>query len=275
MVPRRLAFFRRGQPRAHDRAAPRPAAGAGGRRDRVLLSRAMRQVLLAVALAAVTLTACGGGVGRGAPASAAVRELVAALRADDPRRAYALLSADTRKQVSYDEFALQWKQHAAERAWQAAALEETLRGDPDVGERALASYPDGKTVALEREGKAWRLESHLVAQSRASRPRDAIRIFAQALHDHDLDGVLRTLTLRRRAGLAAQLEGFLAGLDRRVDAKIDEIGTDRAELRWDESDIQYVIVLRKEEGEWRIDDIKIRPAEPKEDDDATDEGLDD
>ena len=53
-------------------------------------------------------------------------------------------------------------------------------------------------------------------------------------------------------------------LSRRIDDKIDEIGSDRAELRWDENGIQYRIVLRKEDGEWRIDDIHIRPAEPKE-----------
>ena len=47
-------------------------------------------------------------------------------------------------------------------------------------------------------------------------------------------------------------------------ARIDEFGTDRAELRWDENGIRYRIVLRKEDDEWRVDDIYIRPA-PKED----------
>jgi hypothetical protein len=225
----------------------------------------MRTVLLLVALV-VAAPACGGGMGRTSPAAGSVRELVEALRADNPRQAYDLLSGDVRKQVSYDEFALQWKQSKAEREWQARVLEESLRGDPDVGERALASYSDGKMVALEREGKAWRLESALVSHSRASRPRDAIRMFAEALAHNDLEGVLRTLTSRRRTGLATQLEGFLGGLERQIDAKIDEIGSDRAELRWDENEIQYRIVLRKEDGEWRIDDIHIRPAEPKEDD---------
>lgn len=240
-------------------------------------SGSLRVVALAAFLASALATAaCGGATGRGAPAAGSVRALVSALRADDARAAYDLLSADVRKQISYDEFALQWKQSKAEREWQARVLEETLRGDPDVGERALASYSDGKMVALEREGKAWKLESALVSQSRASRPRDAIRMFAEALAHDDLEGVLRSLTARRRDGLRAQIEGFVKGLERRIDDKIDEIGADRAELRWDENDIQYVIVLRKEDGEWRIDDIHVRPAEPKEDGDdgATEESLD-
>jgi hypothetical protein len=247
MVPRRLAFF------GHRLA----------RSDVFATVVAMQRVLLVLVLAA---SACGGGMGRTSPAAGSVKELVEALRTDNPRRAYDLLSGDVRKQMSYDEFALQWKQSKAEREWQARVLEESLSGDPDVGERALASYSDGKMVALEREGKAWRLESALVSHSRASRPRDAIHMFAEALSHHDLEGVLRTLTNRRRAGLSSQLEGFLEGLERRLDGKIDEIGSDRAELRWDENDIQYKITLRKEDGEWRIDDISIRPAEPKEDD---------
>lgn len=223
----------------------------------------LRSFLVAAAL---SLAACGGGgLRKGAPASASVQELVAALRTDDPRRAYDLLSSDIRKSTSYDEFALQWKQSKAEREWQARVLEESLKSDPDVGERAVASYSDGKVVGLEREGRSWKLDSALVARSSAARPRDAIRMFAEALAAKDLESVLRTLTSRRRNGIQAQLEGFLEGLERRVDDKIDEMGQDRAELRWDENDIQYRIVLRKEDGEWRIDDIHIRPSEPKED----------
>ena len=65
--------------------------------------------------------------------------------------------------------------------WQAKVLEDSLKGNPDVGERALISFSDGKLVQLEREGKTWRLESELVSRSRAKRPRDAIRLFADAI----------------------------------------------------------------------------------------------
>jgi hypothetical protein len=209
--------------------------------------------------------ACGASSGgTAAPAADGVRALVAALRSDDPHAAYELLSADARKQVSYDQFALEWKQNGAERAWQARALEESLRGDPDVGERAQVSYRDGKMVQLERDGAAWRLQQALVGRARATQPRDAIRELAEALHHKDLAAALALLTARRRDGIARQIEGFVGGLDKNIDGKIEEMGTDRAELRWDQNGIRYRIVLRKEDEEWRIDDIHIRPV-PEDD----------
>ena len=213
----------------------------------------------------VVCAACGGAAGPSSPAADGVRAYVQALHKNEPRDAYALLSSETRKRMSYDEFALQWKQGDKERAWQARVLEDSLKGNPDVGERALINYSDGKLVQLEREGKAWRLESELVSRSRARQPRDAVRLFADAIAQRDLAAVLNVLSQRRRDGLTKQVEGFVAGIGKRINDKIDEFGNDRAELRWDENGIRYRIVLRKEDDEWRVDDIYIRPA-PKDDD---------
>lgn len=219
----------------------------------------MKRIALTLALAA-----CGGARGPSAPAADGVRAYLAALRSSDARDAYDLLSSDVKKKVSYDEFALQWRLSEKERAWQARVLEESLRGNPDVGERALISFPDGKLVQLEREGKTWRLESELVSRSRAKEPRDAIRLFADAIAARDVSAALGVLTQRRREGLTKQIEGFIKGLGKRINDRLDRFGPDRAELRWDENGIRYRIVLRKEADEWRIDDIYIRPA-PKDD----------
>jgi hypothetical protein len=220
----------------------------------------VKRIALALALAA-----CGGARGPSTPASDGVRAYLAALRNNDPADAYALLTSDVKKKVSYDEFQLAWKQSQQERAWQAKVLEESLKGNPDVGERALISFSDGKLVRLEREGKTWRLESELVSRSRSKHPSDAIRLFADAIAARDISGALNVLTQRRRDGLTKQIEGFIGGLGKRINDRLDTFGPDRAELRWDENGIRYRIVLRKEDDEWRIDDIYIRPA-PKDDD---------
>jgi hypothetical protein len=209
------------------------------------------------------VTACGGPKGPNAPASIGVRAYVAALRGNNPRAAYDLMSSQTRKKISFEEFSLQWKQSEKERQWQAKVIEESLKGNPDVGERARVSFSDGKIVPLERDGQRWLLESELVSRSRAKRPRDAIRIFADALASRDVGALLRVLTQRRREGLTKQVEGFVAGIGKRINDKMEEFNGDRAELRWDENGIRYRIVLRKEDDEWRVDDIYIRPA-PKD-----------
>src|SRR5262249_30685213 len=200
-------------------------------------------------LALAFVVGCGGARGPNAPAAAGVRAYLAALRNNDPHDAYDMLSSDVKKKVSYDEFALQWKQTEAERKWQAKVLEDSLKGNPDVGERALISFSDGKMVQLEREGKTWRLESELVSRSRAKRPQDAFRLFASAIAARDVGAALNVLTQRRRDGLTKQIEGFIKGLGKRVNDHLDTFGSDRAELRWDENGIRYRIVLRREDDE--------------------------
>jgi len=222
----------------------------------------MRALVLACLVAA-----CGGPSGPSSPAANGVRAYVNALKSESPRAAYDLLSSSTRKKISYDEWALQWKQSAAERKWQVKVLEDSLKGNPDVGERARVSFSDGKIVPLERDGQRWLLESELVSRSRAKRPRDAIRAFSDALSSRDVGALLRVLTQRRRDGLTKQVEGFVAGIGKRINDKMEEFG-DRAELRWDENGIRYRIVLRKQDDEWRVDDIYIRPAPKDEEKDV-------
>jgi hypothetical protein len=239
MVPRRLCFF--------------------GYRERVLRP-------FALCALALTLAACGGSYNSKTPASNGVQDLIAVLNSDDPHRAYALLSEDAKRTISYKEFEQQWRQTAAERAWQTMALQASLRGAPNVGERAIVGFADGKSVPLERDGKIWRVEVPLVTHAQTPRPRDALRAFADALEQRDVSAALSMLTKRRRDGLARQIDGFLHGIGNRVNDEIDEYDGDRAELRWDEAGIRYRILLRREDDEWRIDDISIRIT-PKEDSD--------
>lgn len=252
MVPRRLCFF--------------------GYREGVL-----RSLLLAVTLSCVasaSLGACGGSYNSKTPASDGVKALIAALGSDNPHRAYDLLSDDAKAKISYREFEEQWKQSAAERAWQTAALRDSLRGAPDVGERAIVGYSDGKSVPLERDGKIWRVEAPLVTRAQTPRPRDAIRAFAEAIEDRDVSAALSMLSKRRRDVLARQIEGFLGGLGKRVNDVIDEYEGDHAELRWDENGVRYRVLLLREDGEWRIDDISIRFA-PRDESELEEGEVDD
>ncbi|MFT3693579.1 MAG: hypothetical protein QM831_10600 [Kofleriaceae bacterium] len=226
----------------------------------------MRALALALAMAA-----CGGPGGPSSPAADGVHEYLKALQSNDPHDAYDLLSSDVKKKISYDSFALEWKNSEPERKWQIKVLEDGLKGNPDVGEHALVSYSDGKLVQLQREGKTWRLESELVSRSRAKQPRDAIRLFADAIESKDIGAALNMLSQRRRDGIQKQVEGFVTGIGKHINGALESFG-DRAELRWDENGIRYRIVLKKDEDEWRVDDIYIRPA-PKSDDEGEKGGV--
>lgn len=211
-----------------------------------------------LALALGLLAACGGAGRSTPPASPTVRAYVAALRADDPRAAYDLMSDDAQDAISFDDFAVQWKEHAAERAAQAAALEDGLRDQPDVGARANVTLATGAEVPLARDRGSWRVDAALVTPSHASRAVDAFRQFAAAVQARDLEALLGVLTERRRAGLAKQLDGFFAGIDGHLGKKAQWYQyPDRAELRWSTSGLNYKIVARKEGEVWRIDDIDV------------------
>lgn len=228
----------------------------------------MRVGFRALAIAAMTMalsTGCGAGASNRStpPAGNGIRSFVTALRSDDPRPAYEMLAADVRADLSFDDFALMWKQTKAERDDRARALEEGLKGNPDLGERSAVRYQDGKIVHLEREDGAWRLESALVTRVHAGRPHDAVKIFAEGLAGRDFEHVMRVLSARRREGIRKQVDTFTDSLIRNMDGAVHFIGTDGAELRWDDGETSYRIVLTKEGDEWRVDDIHIRTTPPE------------
>ena len=216
---------------------------------------------LVAMVAIATAAACGGPsrVGSTGDAQSGVRAYILALRSDDPRQAYNMLSDQTRKEVSYEQFEVSWRAHKGERLDQANSLEEGLRGAPNIDEQARVRFGEGNTVGLIRERGQWKLKSGLVSRTVANQPRDAVRILAAALSSRDFDALMRVLTNRRRNGIARQLDGLSTSLLENLNDEIALIGPDRAELTWDTETMRYKVVLRKEGTEWRVDDLHIRP----------------
>lgn len=229
-----------------------------------------RRARLAIALSGAlvaSLAGCGARQDASArqPAARAVEAYLDALRDDDPRRAYAMLSSQARKELPFEAFALRWRESKAERAQQATGLAEGLQSDGDLGERARVTLADGKTATLRREGGAWRLETGLLAATHASSPHVAIELFADALQAKSYEDVLRVLTARRRDGLGRQVDRFVASLRKHLgDARhrVEFVGKDRAELAWEDGELRYKVVIRLEGEEWRIDDVHVEAVAP-------------
>jgi hypothetical protein len=226
----------------------------------------MRRAWIALALVA-GIASCGGKAVRrqsASPAASGVRALIAALRSDDPGPAYQLLAAEVRRDTPYAEFAALWKQSGGERAQRAAALEDSLKGAPDLNETARVSYPDGRVVSLYRQAGEWRLESALLSRHHAGSPHEAVRLFADALAGRDYEAVVRVLTPRRRAGIVREVDDFTSSLIAHLDGEITFVGKRRAELRWEQGGKRYKVVLEQADGdEWRIDDIDITAVPPE------------
>jgi hypothetical protein len=212
--------------------------------------------MLGSLLVVLALAACRGPAAGESTADPAetVRAWLFAVEKNDPHAAYALLSPRVRKDLSYAEFERQWKSTNEERSRQAAAMSASPAEDGAVGAAAEVSLEDGKKTRLVREKRVWRLEQPLLTSSRASTPQEAMRLFATALEDRNFFAVMRLLTSTRKDGLTGFLDGFIAGLRSNVGREIT-INNDRAVIEWKEGSKTWKITLKKEDGEWRVDDV--------------------
>lgn len=212
--------------------------------------------LLGAGLTLALLTAACGGrapAPKGPAAADSVQAWIEAVRRDDPRAAYALLSPAQQKQVPYDDFEQKWAASKPELQRQARALEGGLAG-AQLGERAVVQLPDGEQATLVHEGAEWHLETPLVSSRRATTPQEALRLLASAVEARDFAAVMQILTSTRREGLDEVLTRFTTGLRNNIGGEIVITG-DRATIPWDDGKNKWKITLKLEDGEWRIDDI--------------------
>jgi hypothetical protein len=207
------------------------------------------------------LMACGASA-KTARARSGLDAYLIALRGDDPRPIYEMLTKEQRDAVTYEEWAKRWTESTAERELQASQIEDSLRVQQAVDEDASLRFEDGRTITLARAPSGWRLNQALVGRTKADTPEDALTIFSAALRERDIEGVFGILSKRRRSSFETQLRNFSHGLEEgRANAESSPflLNKERAELAWNFEGTRYKVVLRKEEGEWYIDDIHIGP----------------
>jgi hypothetical protein len=204
-----------------------------------------------LALALLAVSAACADPGRDGRAAATARRYA---EASEPRAAYDLLSSAVRRRVSFEDFAARWTAARVERARQASALDEALRGGATLGERARLHVGESQVAMIVREGDGWRLETALLPASGARTPAEALRRFADALDERSFGALVRLLSTERQEGVRQTLDSLSSGLRAHLDESI-EVTSDRATLVWTDGTRRWRIVLKREQGSWRIDDF--------------------
>jgi hypothetical protein len=170
---------------------------------------------------------------------------VAALAANDPAAAYALLAPDVRAAVPYEEFAARWKADAAEHEAAVAAakrldpaLEAPLHGGTTV-------HAGGRVLQWTQVDDELQVVDGLPGRPDTSTPAQAVRAFIAAVRSADLAEVRGVLGEALVDAIERALEEPGA-LDLSADLR-------RAELRYETG---RVLTLEQTPEGWRITGLR-------------------
>lgn len=173
----------------------------------------------------------------------------AAVEANKPAEAYALLGKDQQRDLSLDAFKRRWKSVRPELKEQALSLSEEKARPHRV--KARVATPTGLDFHLVQEDGQWRISRGYPGSLRSATPEEALRSFILAVEQEDLQGALQLLSRTTRLRLQSQLTYRLKTIKEALKGGI-EASSDRAQLRYD---ARRRVRLVKEKGQWRIQDL--------------------
>jgi hypothetical protein len=178
-----------------------------------------------------------------------LRAYAAAVARDDPHTAWQLLAGPVRARVSEERFAEEWRASVAERTAQAELVKQAAsRGRVT---EAASLRGDNWSVPLVRDPPGWRLASPRRSPLGAATPEEAVRRFAAALEEHNVDAILQLLADPLKTVVERELADRLARA-RGVVGKPVTVEGDHARVHFDQ---RYHIDLIRENGQWRIADF--------------------
>lgn len=213
-----------------------------------------RSIVAAIGLLLVGSLACGHGQAR---SPTRLRDAhVAALRANDPAAAYALLAPEVQASVSFEEFEARWKADTAEHREAVTAagslppeLEAPLHGGTTVHE-------GGRVLHWTQVEDELQVTAGLPGRPDTSTPAQAIRAFIAAVRRADLAEVRAMLG---ESLLAAIEEDWSVRVDA-IERALEEPGAldlspdlRRAELRYESN---RVLTLEQTPKGWRITGLR-------------------
>jgi hypothetical protein len=190
-----------------------------------------------------------------------LRDYAAAVRAGDATTAYALLSDEAKKRMSFEAFDAMLKEHPED-------LEELANALARPGETkvtATVTTPEGDSQRLVLEDGKWRADLSIVDLYSQATPITALRSFVRAFRAGRYDILMRFAPVAHQDGLSEALlkqawEGEQKEEMQQLVAALDaSLPTAQAEVVQDRATVAYgaagSVQLLLEDGLWKIEEF--------------------
>jgi hypothetical protein len=223
----------------------------------------MRQAALLLSLLALPAQGCGGSAG--ADPDRVLRDYSLAIESGKVADAYALLSTESKKSISFEQFQRILKENPEEARELAQSLRRPQSGPPRV--TATVTGPDGESsILLIYEQGAWRVDASAIDLYSQRTPEAAVKAFLRAYENKRFDVLLKFVPDDQSEGLtAAELKKSWEGeeradMDRLTGALKASLPTAKVELFGDRATLAFgaggSVELVRERGLWKIEDLK-------------------
>lgn len=189
-----------------------------------------------------------------------LHQLATALRSNDARAAYALMSRRYRDEVSFEAF----EHYLATYPEEVRETADALDAPREVIEEATVSWGEEEPLVLRREGDAWHLATDVSDYYGRRTPRETVRTLLRAIEHHRYDVIVQLMVEAEREttsaeALQAEWEGPSREETERLTSALREalrLGAfeehgDRAVLPYGD---RFRMVLTREAGLWCIED---------------------
>ena len=206
---------------------------------------------------------CGGGAG--ADPDRVLHDYSVALESGRAAEAYALLSTESKKSISFEQFQRILKENPEEARELAQSLRRPQVAPPRV--TATVTGPDGESsILLVYEQGAWRVDASAIDLYSQRTPEAAVRAFLRAYDNRRFDVLLKFVPQEQREDLtAAELKKAWEGeeradMDRLTGALRASLPTAKVEVFGDRATLAFgaggSVELVRESGLWKIEDLK-------------------
>jgi hypothetical protein len=203
---------------------------------------------------------CVGEPGPPPTPEATVMAFARALNRAKLEDAYALMSRDYKKRVSFAQFKRQLEGNAQETLEVSNALSH-VRGHAE--QRATLVYADDQELELRREGEQWLITTPVVDFYDRSTPRSALRSFVRALEHKRYDVVMGLIPKADQEGITTdrmeqawsgeqreEIERMLNNLRQHLQDPIEVVGNHATMPYGDHLRVQFT----HEADGWKIED---------------------